>query len=136
MITRKLNLYFPRSEAEKPIVYHLVKDYDLVINIFRAKVTPQEEGYLIIDVTGTEENINGALEYLKQFNVEINTQNKGFRWEETRCTSCGCCLTHCPTGALYIADEKTRRVAFDTEKCVECFSCIENCPFGACRSVF
>ena len=45
-ITRKLYLYFPKSETEKPIVYKLVKDYGLIINIFRAKVTPEEEGYL------------------------------------------------------------------------------------------
>lgn len=136
MITRKLNLYFPRSEAEKPIVYHLVKDYDLVINIYRAKVTPQEEGYLIIDVTGTEANIERALEYLRGLNVEINTRNRGFRWEEHLCTSCGACLTHCPTQALHVADPKSRLVRFDEDKCVECFSCIPSCPFGACRSLF
>ena len=28
-----------------------------MINIFRAKVTPDEFGYLVLDVTGTEENI-------------------------------------------------------------------------------
>ncbi len=53
-----------------------------MINIFRAKVTPREEGYMIIDVTGEEEHIEQALDYLQQFNVEINTRNKGFRWEE------------------------------------------------------
>ncbi len=136
MITKKLNLYFPKSEAEKPIVYHLVKDYDLIINIFRAKVTPREEGYLIIDVTGEPENIEAAITYLKQFNVEINTRSKGFRWEENLCTSCGGCLTHCPTGALHVEDPKTRRIGFDESKCVECFSCIPSCPYGACRSMF
>mgnify|MGYP000435934947 CR=1 FL=1 len=73
MITRKLMLYFPKSETEKPIVYHLVKDYGLVVNIFRAKVTPEEEGYLVLDVTGTEEDIEKALAFIKTFNVAINT---------------------------------------------------------------
>ena len=54
MITRKLFLHFPKCETEKPIVYHLVKDYHLIINIFRAKVTADEEGYLVLDVTGEE----------------------------------------------------------------------------------
>ena len=57
MITKRLLLFFPKSETEKPIVYHLVKDYDLVINIFRAKVTPEEFGYLVLDVSGSDENI-------------------------------------------------------------------------------
>ena len=55
MITKKMLLYFPECETESPIVYHLVKDYDLMINIFRARVTPDEEGFLVLDVTGSEE---------------------------------------------------------------------------------
>ena len=57
-ITKKLFLYFPKSETEKPIVYKLVKDFDLIINIFRAKVTPEEEGYLSLDVTGAAADID------------------------------------------------------------------------------
>lgn len=135
--TRKLYLYFPKSETEKPIVYHLVKDYDLVINIFRAKVTPEEEGYLVLDVTGEEDNIDKALVFLGEFDVEINAASKrGFRWEEDLCTHCGNCLPHCPTSALEIADPRTRHVHFVEERCIECLACIPNCPFGACRSVF
>ena len=36
MTTRKLFLHFPKCETERPIVYHLVKDYGLIINIFQA----------------------------------------------------------------------------------------------------
>lgn len=135
--TRKLCLYFPKSETEKPIVYHLVKDYDLVINIFRAKVTPEEEGYLILDATGEEENIDRAIEFLETFDVEINQSGKrGFRWEAEFCTHCGNCLTHCPTRALEIANPDTREVHFVEERCIECLACIPSCPFSACRSLF
>ncbi|MHC4656143.1 MAG: NIL domain-containing protein, partial [Planctomycetota bacterium] len=48
-ITKKLMLFFPKCECEKPIIYHLVKDHNLIVNIFRAKVTPEEEGYLVLD---------------------------------------------------------------------------------------
>ena len=51
-MTKKVLLLFPKSETEKPIVYHLVKDYDLEVNIFRAKVTADEFGYLVLDLTG------------------------------------------------------------------------------------
>lgn len=135
-VTRKLCLYFPRSETEKPIVYHLVKDYDLEINIFRAKVTPEEEGYLVLDVTGEESRIAAALTYLRSFEIDINERNKGFRWEEEACTHCGNCLTRCPTKALRILDPETRRIGHIEELCVECLACIQCCPFGACRSVF
>ena len=136
MITKKLLLYFPKSETEKPIVYHLVKDYNLIINIFRAKVTPEEYGYLVLDVTGTEEDIERGIEFVKTFNVTINEADKGLKWDQNLCTSCGNCLTHCPTDALHVEDSKDRRVLFDVDLCIDCLSCIKNCPFGACSSIF
>jgi len=136
VITKKLLLYFPKSETEKPIVYHLVKDYNLVINIFRAKVTPEEYGYLLLDVTGSEEDIARGMEFVRTLNVQVDESNKGLRWDQERCTMCGNCLPHCPTKALHLADPRTREVAFDANLCVECLACIANCPFGACSSIF
>ena len=136
MITKKFLLYFPESETEKPIVYHLVKDYSLIINIFRAKVTPEEEGYLVLDVTGTEEDIARGLAYVRTFNVTVNETARGLRWDSERCTHCGNCIPHCPTKALHISDRHAMQLGFDEKKCVECLSCIPNCPFGACVSVF
>ena len=136
MTTRRLLFYFPRSETEKPIVYHLVKDYDLVINIFRAKVTPDEYGYLVLDVTGEEADIRRGLEFVRSFNVEIDESDRGLRWEEASCTHCGVCIPHCPTDALHIADRATRRVAYDGALCIACLACIANCPYGACSSIF
>jgi Pyruvate/2-oxoacid:ferredoxin oxidoreductase delta subunit len=134
--TRRLLLYFPKSETEKPIVYHLVKDYDLVINIFRAKVTPEEYGYLVLDVTGSEQNIARGMEFVRTLNVQVDETQKGVRWDRSRCTMCTNCIPHCPTKALHVADRTTMEVAFASELCVECLSCLENCPFGACSSIF
>ena len=135
-ITKKIYLYFPKSEIEKPIVYRLVKDFNLIINIFRAKVTPEEEGYLSLDVTGEEEDVARAFAYLSTLEVSIHTSNKGMRWDAVRCTHCGACVVHCPTAALAFADAKTRRMAFNEDLCVECHACISACPFDACSSSF
>ena len=135
-VTKKLMLSFPTCECEKPIVYHLVRDYGLLVNIFRAKVAPDESGYLVLDVTGTEENIDKALAYVKTFHVTVNFTGKGLVWDLARCTSCGACLTHCPTDALHVGDRATMAVAFDEDKCIECLACIRICPYGACASAF
>jgi len=135
-VTKKLMLFFPKCECEKPIIYHLVKDYDLVVNVFRAKVTPEEEGYLVLDVTGTEEDIDRSIEFVKTFDVKINPAGKGLTWDPEICTGCGNCVVHCPTGALHISDYATMKVAFDEEKCIECLACIRACPYGACVSAF
>ena len=135
-VTRKLLLAFPKCECEQPIIYHLVRDYNLMVNVFRAKVTPDEQGYLVLDVTGTEADIEAALAYVKTFDVTVNFTGKGVTWDERLCTRCGACLTHCPTDALYVPDRATMAVAFDEQKCIECLDCIRVCPYGACASAF
>ena len=106
MITQKVYLYFPKSETDKPIVCELIRNYDLTINIFRAKVTPEEEGYLSLDITGTEENIERAYNYLNQFDVVIHAGTKGVHWDGENCTHCGNCISHCPTAALFFTDRR------------------------------
>jgi ferredoxin len=135
-VTRKLMLFFPRCECEKPIIYHLVKDHNLIVNIYRAKVTPEEEGYLVLDVTGTEQDIESGMEFVKTFNVTINTTGKGVTRDDERCTHCGQCVAHCPTQALHIPDGATREVVYNEAKCIECLACLRVCPFGACASAF
>lgn len=135
-ITKKLMLFFPKCECEKPIIYHLVKDHNLIVNVFRAKVTPEEEGYLALDVTGSEEDIQKGMDFVKTFNVSINTTGKGIIVDEDQCTHCGHCITHCPTGALHIADMVTREVVYSEAKCIECMGCIRVCPYNACASAF
>ena len=135
-ITKKIYLYFPKSETEKPIVCRLVKDFNLIINIFRAKVTPEEEGYLSLDVTGEAEDIERAFAYLSTLELVIHAGNKGLHWDENRCIHCGACVVHCPTGALAFSNDKTRAIQFSEDLCVECHACIGACPYGACTASF
>lgn len=135
-VTKKLMLYFPKCICDKPIVYHLVKDHNLLVNIFRAKVTPEEEGYLVLDVTGTEEAITGAIAFVKTFDVTVNYSGKGVIRDEERCSHCGYCVPYCPPRALRIEDGATRKVAYSESACIECLACIRICPYGACTSAF
>ena len=90
--TKKLMLFFPRFESEKPIIYHLVKDFNLVVNVYRARITPEEEGYLVLDVTGTPDEIRQGLEFIDTFDVTINDSDKGVTRDAERCTHCGHCV--------------------------------------------
>ena len=134
--TKKLMLFFPKWESEKPIIYHLVKDHNLVVNVYRAKITPEEEGYLVLEVTGTEENIRRGIDFVRTFDVTVDDTDKGVTRDKDRCVHCGHCITHCPTGALHIADAATREVVYDEQRCIECLACIRVCPYASCESTF
>jgi ferredoxin len=135
-VTKKMMLYFPKCECEKPIIYHLVKDHNLIVNVYRAKVTPEEEGYLVLDVTGEEEDIRRGIDFVKTFDVTISYTNKGVVREASRCVHCGLCVAFCPTKALYIPDGHSREVVYREDECIECLACVRICPYGACRSTF
>jgi L-aspartate semialdehyde sulfurtransferase ferredoxin len=136
MTTKKILLRFPPSKAELPVVYHLVKDYDLMVNILRAAVSAEKDGFLALDISGSDEDIRRGLEYVRSANLKVDETTTGVTWSAERCSDCGNCIPHCPTHALHLVDSLHRKIAFEPGLCVECLSCLPNCPFGACTSVF
>ncbi|MBL6990862.1 MAG: 4Fe-4S binding protein [Bacteriovoracaceae bacterium] len=134
MATKRLLLNFPKDAVSTPMVYHLVKDYDLNINIYRAKIT-EEKGYLVLEVGGLDEKIQQAIKFIRDSNIEVNEKDNGIHWDEDKCVHCGNCIPHCPTKSLYL-DRQTMKTCFDESICIECSSCLSNCPYKACTSVF
>ncbi|MDD5680473.1 MAG: 4Fe-4S binding protein [Candidatus Omnitrophica bacterium] len=127
MISKRIVLIFPHKLLDQPIVYKLVKEYDLSFNILQAHVTPKEEGLLVLELTGKESDYEKGVKYLKDLGVKIQPLSKDVTRIEEKCTHCGACVVICPTGALTV-DKKTRKVNFDSEKCIACELCVKPCP--------
>jgi len=125
----KLLLRFPKNITTRPISYHLVKDYDLVFNIFKAKIDYDEKGELAIEVTGLEKNIENGIEFLKKEGVEVTLLSKTILHDEGLCVNCGLCTSVCPTQALTISEDDM--LIFEREKCVACQMCVTTCPMNA-----
>jgi ABC-type methionine transport system ATPase subunit len=70
MKTQRLELVFPEKLIQKPIIYQLVKDYDVIPNIRRASVD-ETFGQIFMEMSGEEENLESAFNYLKEIGVEI-----------------------------------------------------------------
>lgn len=128
MPSKKIVLTFPKEKIDKPIVYKLIKDYNLVFNIMKASITPDQEGHMVLEVGGDNSEIEKGIKHLKDQGVNIQPLSKDIRVNWDKCTQCGACVSICPTDALYIKDRKTMEVAFDPEKCIACELCIRPCP--------
>jgi len=126
-VSKKIVLRFPRRLADRPIVSRLVRDFDLDFNILKASVTPDQEGLLVMELTGDRDDYDKGIRYLTEAGVQIQSLSQDVVRNEERCTNCGACVTICPAGAFEL-DVTTRQVTFDNEKCLACKLCIKACP--------
>jgi len=127
VVTKRIVLRFPQRLVERPIIYRLVKDYDLEFNILKASITPEQEGLLVLELKGEQEEYDKGIDFLVKGGVQIQSLSQDITRNEERCTSCGACITVCPAGAFEV-DPKTRIVSFNNEKCIACGLCIPACP--------
>lgn len=123
----KVTMYFPAGNVTKPLTYHLVKDYDLVINILHADISLNKVGKLTVDISGTEGNINAGLKYIEEQGIDYKLFTKKIIWQEDNCIHCGACTAVCPSGALEM-DRSDWSLTFDKEKCLVCELCVKACP--------
>jgi len=126
-VSKRIVLRFPRRLVDRPIVSRLVKDFNLDFNILKASVTLEEEGLMVLELSGEQENYDEGIRYLTASGVKIQALSQDVLRNEERCTHCGACITVCHTGAFQL-DPSTRQVIFDNEKCVACGLCIKACP--------
>jgi NAD-dependent dihydropyrimidine dehydrogenase PreA subunit len=128
--SKKVVIRYNADAVDQPITYRLVKDFDLSFNIMRARVLPRREGLLVLDLSGTKENFDKAIQYLKKAGLKVEPLSKNVIQNIDKCVHCGSCLAFCPTGALHM-DKSTMHVVFDVEKCNGCELCVKACPVRA-----
>ncbi len=126
-VSKRIVLRFPRRLVDRPIVSRLVRDFNLDFNILKASVTPEEEGLLVLELSGKQGDYDKGIRYLTETGVRIQSLSQNVTRNEERCTHCGACITICPTGAFELKP-LTRLVNFDNEKCLARELCIKACP--------
>ena len=127
MKSRKIVLNFSKEIMDQPVVCQLAREYDLTFNILKAKITPKEEGLMVLELTGTDSQYRKGVKYLREQGVVIKPLSKDVVRVEGKCTHCGACLAVCPTDALAV-DRETWEVIFDPQKCIGCELCLPACP--------
>jgi hypothetical protein len=68
----RLFVSFPEELVDRPMIYEVVKRFDVVPNIRRANVE-QHSGWVILELTGPSEQLDGAIAYLEEVGCTVNT---------------------------------------------------------------
>jgi ferredoxin len=129
-ISHRIVIKFPNKLVDQPIVYRLVKDYNLTFNILKAYIIPNEEGLVVLELSGEKTEYDKAIKYLKDMGVNVQPLSQDIVLNNKKCIHCGACIAICPSGAL-VVDKDTRKVQFYEDKCIACLLCIPACPVRA-----
>ena len=130
MHAEMLILRFSKDVVDQPIIYKLVKDYDLEFNLLKATIYPRKEGLIVMELKGHHKNFSRGIKYLKDSGVGVQRVAHEVRRNEERCYQCGTCTAICPTGALFV-HRPDMSVGFEAGKCSACELCCSVCPARA-----
>ena len=71
MSTLRLFVSFPEELVDRPLVYEIIKKFDVVPNIRRANVEGNS-GWLILEVHGDQSQLDAAMAYFEGLGCTVN----------------------------------------------------------------
>jgi ABC-type methionine transport system ATPase subunit len=67
---RRVRLTFPQNLIKEPVIFTMAKQFNVVPNIRRARVT-ETVGEMVLEIEGTEEDIDKGLQWLREKGLDI-----------------------------------------------------------------
>ncbi len=125
---KRVVLAFPPSQVQTPITYILAKEYDVASNILRAEIAPEESGKLVIEMDGLPENLEKAVQRIKDSGIDVTEIARKVIFDMDKCMHCGACISVCLAGAL--KQDSQYHLQFIEPKCTVCEMCVTSCPVG------
>jgi Fe-S-cluster-containing dehydrogenase component len=131
VVSKNILLHYPKEHTEKPIISNLIKRYDLTVNISRARIGQDEEGTMVIEISGKKDDLDAGLGYLRDIGLSYKPISMIVQRVDEKCTHCSACTVVCPSGALVIENKASMEVLFKQDECTGCGLCIPACPYNA-----
>jgi ABC-type methionine transport system ATPase subunit len=69
MADQTIRLIYPTSMVNVPVIYQLIRSYDVVINIVGAQISG-DQGWIEININGEDQTIQDAIAWLKHEGIE------------------------------------------------------------------
>jgi len=130
MYSKKIVIRYTPDIVQQPVIYQLVKQYNLVFNILKARIFPRREGVIVLELSGSKDDFDLGIRFLKEMGLKVEPLSKSVSQNNDKCVHCGACTAFCPTGALAF-EIQSQKVLFDAEKCNGCELCVSACPVRA-----
>lgn len=130
MYSKKIVIRYTPDTVQQPVIYQLVKQYNLVFNILKARIFPRREGVIVLELSGSKDDFDLGIRFLKEMGLKVEPLSKSVSQNIDKCVHCGACTAFCPTGALAF-EKQSQKVLFDPEKCNGCELCVSACPVRA-----
>jgi len=67
---RRVRLTFPQHLIKEPVIFTMAKQFNVVPNIRRARVT-ETVGEMVLEIEGTEEDIDKGVQWLREKGLDI-----------------------------------------------------------------
>lgn len=71
MAIRHLQLTFPEARVTEPVIYNVIKQFDIVPSIRRANIS-HHQGWMIIEAVGDDAALDQAVDYMRSLGVEVS----------------------------------------------------------------
>jgi ferredoxin len=130
MMAEKYVLGYDSGTVSEPILWKLIKDFNIQVNILKASISPGLEGSLLVELHADQhDDVTKALAWLESVGVSCVSVAKRLSWDEDRCVDCGACTGVCFSQALSM-DRVSWKLKVDKDKCVACGNCVKACPLS------
>lgn len=67
----RLNLTFPVDRVDQPLLAQAIKNFGVSADIRRAQVEPQTGGYIMLELAGTDKQIDDSIAFWKALGVGV-----------------------------------------------------------------
>ncbi len=125
----KYILEYTEQVVEEPIIYSLVKHFDVKVNILRAEISPGREGSMLVEIESEPDRLARAEAFLNEHFVRMIPIAESLGFQQEACIDCGACTAVCFSGCLTIG-EPDWKLHVDRSKCIACGLCVPACPLG------
>ncbi len=87
----KYILEYSSAVVDDPVIYTLVKRFDIKVNILRAEISSGQEGSMLVDLEADPERLAECREYLASLSVSLAPISRSLSVREEDCVHCGSC---------------------------------------------